>query len=175
MWAIKPSKKRKFTKILAAVDPDTSETDKSKILLNQQIIELAISLAIRENCELHIVRAWSVWGEHLFARRTQMSQEEFRKQSEENRKDFKTSLDHLLEKFVLTDIEHRIHLLKGDPGVLIPKLVQKLKIDTVVMGTVCRTGLPGFIVGNTAENILQNINCGVLALKPKGFKTPVKL
>ena len=43
------------------------------------------------------------------------------------------------------------------------------------MGTVARTGVPGFIMGNTAETMLQQIDCWVLAVKPEGFLTPVTL
>lgn len=42
------------------------------------------------------------------------------------------------------------------------------------MGTVARTGIPGFIIGNTAENTLREIRCSLLALKPNGFVSPVK-
>jgi nucleotide-binding universal stress UspA family protein len=31
----------------------------------------------------------------------------------------------------------------------------KKKPDIVVMGTVARTGLPGLLIGNTAENVLK--------------------
>ena len=43
------------------------------------------------------------------------------------------------------------------------------------MGTVCRTGLAGFFIGNTAENVLNEVNCSVLTVKPEGFITPVTL
>jgi len=43
------------------------------------------------------------------------------------------------------------------------------------MGTVGRTGIPGLIMGNTAESILNNIGCSVLAVKPPGFVSPVTL
>jgi nucleotide-binding universal stress UspA family protein len=43
------------------------------------------------------------------------------------------------------------------------------------MGTVARTGIPGLIIGNTAEAILDQITCSVLAAKPPGFVTPVTL
>jgi nucleotide-binding universal stress UspA family protein len=43
------------------------------------------------------------------------------------------------------------------------------------MGTVARIGIPGFIMGNTAETILNHIDCSVLAVKPPGFATPVTL
>jgi len=42
------------------------------------------------------------------------------------------------------------------------------------MGTVARTGISGFIIGNTAENILEEISCSLIALKPEGFVSPVK-
>lgn len=43
------------------------------------------------------------------------------------------------------------------------------------MGTVARTGISGVIIGNTAEAVLEQLQCSVLALKPPGFVTPVKL
>jgi nucleotide-binding universal stress UspA family protein len=43
----------------------------------------------------------------------------------------------------------------------------------VVMGTVGRTGIPGLIMGNSAETILQQVDCSVLAIKPPGFIAPV--
>lgn len=44
----------------------------------------------------------------------------------------------------------------------------------MVMGTVARTGISGFFIGNTAEKILRNVNCSVLTVKPDSFETPVK-
>jgi nucleotide-binding universal stress UspA family protein len=43
------------------------------------------------------------------------------------------------------------------------------------MGTVARTGISGFFMGNTAETILNQLDCSVLAVKPQGFVTPVTL
>lgn len=43
------------------------------------------------------------------------------------------------------------------------------------MGTVARTSLPGFFMGNTAEDVLSQLDCSVLAVKPPGFVTPVTL
>jgi len=33
----------------------------------------------------------------------------------------------------------------------------------------------GLITGNTAETILSQLSCSVLAIKPPGFTTPVKI
>jgi nucleotide-binding universal stress UspA family protein len=57
----------------------------------------------------------------------------------------------------------------------IPELVKEHQIDLVMMGTVGRIGIPGFLMGNTAEMILNRIDCSVLAIKPEGFVTPVTL
>ena len=41
--------------------------------------------------------------------------------------------------------------------------------------TVVRIGVAGLFIGNTAEAILEQIECSVLAVKPEGFETPVSL
>jgi len=48
-----------------------------------------------------------------------------------------------------------------------------LRIDLLVMGTVCRTGSPGLIIGNTAERVLDSVKCSVLTVKPAGFVSPI--
>ena len=66
-------------------------------------------------------------------------------------------------------------MVAGAPGVALPGLAESLDVDLVVMGTVGRTGLRGLIMGNTAETILRSVRCCVLAVKPEGFVTPVRL
>ena len=41
------------------------------------------------------------------------------------------------------------------------------------MGTLARTGVAGLFIGNTAETILEQLTCSVLAIKPPGFVSPV--
>ena len=68
-----------------------------------------------------------------------------------------------------------MHLEKGEPGTVIPVLARDEQIDLIVMGSVCRTGIEGFLVGNTAEKILLQVDCSVLTINPDGFCSPVKL
>jgi nucleotide-binding universal stress UspA family protein len=68
-----------------------------------------------------------------------------------------------------------IHLVSVDPRDVLPRLARKHRIGLIVMGTVARTGLPSLFMGNTAETILRSVSCSVLAVKPEGFTTPVKL
>lgn len=53
-------------------------------------------------------------------------------------------------------------------------MVTQENIDILVMGTLARTGIAGFVIGNTAENIVQSIECSLVALKPEGFVSPIK-
>jgi nucleotide-binding universal stress UspA family protein len=43
------------------------------------------------------------------------------------------------------------------------------------MGTVGRTGIRGLITGNTAERLLPQIPCSMLAVKPTGFESPITI
>jgi nucleotide-binding universal stress UspA family protein len=72
-------------------------------------------------------------------------------------------------------LKPKTHLVKGWARKEIPALAKQIGADLVVMGTVARTGVAGFIMGNTAEAILGQIECSVLAIKPPGFVTPVTL
>ena len=63
---------------------------------------------------------------------------------------------------------------KGAASKEIPLMVENYDIDLIVMGTVGRVGIPGLIIGNTAESILEQTKCSVLAIKPEGFKTPIE-
>jgi universal stress protein E len=72
-------------------------------------------------------------------------------------------------------LKPQTHLVKGWARKDIPALAKRIKADLIVMGTVVHTGVPGFIIGNTAETILNQIDCSVLAIKPSGFISPVTL
>ena len=69
----------------------------------------------------------------------------------------------------------QLHMVEGETCEVITEFVEKKKIDVVVMGTLARTGISGFFMGNTAESILNTIDCSMLAVKPPGFMTPVTL
>ena len=65
--------------------------------------------------------------------------------------------------------------VKGRAGDIIPDLAESLEVDLVVIGTVGRGGVPGLLIGNTAETILNAVDCSVLTLKPEGFETPIQV
>jgi nucleotide-binding universal stress UspA family protein len=185
VWAIKPTEQKPHNKILAAVDP--SPVDEEADSLNFKIMEMATSLAYAEQCELHIVSCRRSFTAGSLGYRVGLSDDDLEGINTEAENTARQCLDAHLEKFDLLDsllgesevdvdeLPCRVHLLNGEPDDLIPELSNREQVDLVVMGTISRTGIPGLFIGNTAEKILQKLNCSVLAVKPDGFKTPVKL
>jgi len=169
VWAVKPGGGAPYPRILAAVDPDPS--DPAALALSEKVLTLAASLARLEQSELHIVHAWSLYGETLLRRHGNRA--EVDAMAEQARSVHEEQLGALLAGFDLGDLKHEVHLLKGDPGPTITEATTAIAPDLVVIGTVARTGLAGFFIGNTAEAVLDRVDCSVLAIKPDGFVTPV--
>jgi universal stress protein E len=62
---------------------------------------------------------------------------------------------------------------QGLPEEVIPEVANKLNAAMVIIGTTGRTGLSAVFIGNTAEHVIDKINCDVLALKPQGYISPL--
>lgn len=183
VWLMKSSMPEHYRKILAAVDFDSFDNKPAEDALNRQIIEMSVSLALSEFCELHIVHVWQAYGESsLRSGRTQQPQADVDAYVNEIRIIHQRLLDELVAQIVekagqevVDYLEPKVHLVKGFAKDVIPELVKAYQIELVLMGTVGRTGISGFLMGNTAETILNRIDCSVIAIKPEGFITPVTL
>jgi nucleotide-binding universal stress UspA family protein len=174
VWVVKPDQPGHYARILAAVDPVPS--DKQKTDLAIKIMDLSTSLALRQDAELHIVNAWTLPGESLLTHgRAQIPPAELEKLLRRTESKHKDALDELLARYDLEKSQHTIHFLKGEAKNIIPTVADLNNIGLIVMGTVGRTGISGFFIGNTAEDVLNQVNCSVMAVKPEGFVTPVKL
>jgi len=186
VWFIKSEAKKSWNRILAAVDIDDAfppEELGSRQVLNRQIFEMASSLALADSAELHVVHAWHAIGESALHGAFMHTPEDKIKAYVKKVKlsnvalmaSFMEEMAGAEENNIVDYLKPQIHLVKGWVREVIPIHAKKLKVDLIVMGTVGRTGVPGFIMGNTAEEILNSIECSVLAIKPPGFITPVTL
>jgi nucleotide-binding universal stress UspA family protein len=173
VWALKPSEPEGRPRILAALDPVPS--DHVRDSLNAGILKLALSFAEMEQGELHVIHTWSVKLEKSLRGSKQISNEVIREMVEKSRKMHREALNRVLQAHVPQVPPHQIHLLKGEAGTVIPEFTMKKKIGLIVMGTVGRTGVAGLFIGNTAEVVLQQVDCSVLAVKPDGYVSPVKV
>ena len=172
VWVVKRAQTRPYARILAAVDP--SAYDPNRDSLNPLILQLAGSMARKETAELHIVHVWKLFGER-YLRNTVMTAKDVQEAKDYEKEQHKQHFETLLNRVGVTDLKPHLHLIEGHPDEYIPELVMELGIDLLVMGSVCRTGIAGFLIGNTAEEVINQVDCSVLTLKPKGFTTPVTL
>jgi len=170
VWIVKPSKKKHFRKILAAVDLNPHFPEKES--LAKQIIALSTSLARDEGSELHVVHVWQLAGESRLSGR-QINKERVDRTLGDIKDASQAALDRLTSHYPCD--RRAVHLIKGRAKEVTPDLVERSGIDLVVIGTVGRSGIPGLLTGNTAESVLNAIDCSVLALKPEGFETPIKV
>lgn len=184
IWVMSPQDKDNYRRILAAVDFDPWRAEPEETTaLNRQILGLASSLALSDFADLHLVHSWEPLSPEMM--RLWSNTEDAAEIAEQ------VNIEHLrhqegLERLArqLRDwigdetydyLTPRLHLLQGSARETIPALATRMKFDLVIMGTVGRAGIPGAIIGNTAEAILGQLRCALLAVKPADFVTPVTL
>jgi len=61
------------------------------------------------------------------------------------------------------------HVVDGPAHKAILQAIEQYETDLLIMGTVARGGIPGGLIGNTAERLLPRISCSLLAVKPDDF------
>lgn len=170
---LQPDGGERFTRILAAVDTDPYGAQDE---LNDLIMSLAVSFSEEEDTELDVVQAWRLEGESSLrgglGRLPDWRIEEMRRGK---RRGHEQALDRLTQRYPLDQIGAVIHLTEGPPEEVISAVARRRGADLIVIGTVGRAGMSGVIIGNTAENVLSQVSCSVLAVKPPGFSTPIRL
>ncbi len=169
VWIIRPTRAQ-TQRVLAAVDPDPDEIE-----LNRTILELAASMTELYGGELHIVHAWEFYGERTLQASSfaHASPGEIQTMLDVTLAAHRSALEELLAAVGVADGPWQIHLGKGPPAEVVSSVVGKQRINLLVMGTVARTGISGMLMGNIAEQVLDEVRCSVVAVKPPGFVSPV--
>lgn len=166
------TKSRQHIKVAVAIDPESQERQGQA--LSQQLLHVARTLADSCSGDLQIISCWDYAFEKYMRDNIwiKSSESEIAKTVSIAQKEHREALDKLIAHCSMQGMQ-QIHHLRGDPAQRIPQLIREHDIDILVMGTLARTGISGFIIGNTAENIVQQLNCSLLALKPNGFVSPI--
>jgi len=170
VWIVGVSEWSRPKRIVAAVHPDPD--DAVEQALNHRILDAARLLAELEKGSLTVLTAWAPYGEPLL--RSHMAPKELREFVAAARATAREALDELLEAHGPLGRRAEVEFVKGEPDDVIPQFAKRHDIDLVVMGTVARKGLAGLLMGNTAEHMIQKLQCSVFALKPEGFESPVE-
>lgn len=174
LWLSRPiSRHREAIRIGVAVDPHSAEPTGRDLAL--RLLQLSRSLADTCSGELNIVSCWDseLEADLRYSPWLKVPEEEIVAAVLAAERDHRMDLEGLIHESGIAG-QVRVHHTRGKPEQTIPQLVDGLQLDILVMGTVARTGIPGFVIGNTAENTLREIRCSLLAVKPNGFVSPVR-
>lgn len=173
VWLCRPiSGTRKDAQVAVAVNPRSEERAGWNLAL--QLLRLARSLADTHSGALKIISCWGEVEADLrhspWIRMSEASIGSVVAVAERNHRD---AFERLVRESGIVGAAG-VYIERGRPDSVLPRLIESLDIDLLVMGTVGRTGVPGFVIGNTAENVLGEIQCSLLAAKPNGFVSPVR-
>jgi universal stress protein E len=172
VWLIKEEQHDTVKKVLAAVDLSMEQHAEGRAQ-NRMIIDIASSLSQYKDAELTILSCWSLYGEEALRHGafTRVSPAKIESLLKHEEREYQESLNILVNEYTQCKFEQI--LAKGDPKTIIPAFVNNKGIDVVVMGTIGRSGIPGFLIGNTSESVLQAINSSVITLKPENWVSPI--
>ena len=167
IWVMRPRTEHRLQGILAAVD--LSVTQEASGALDLKILALASSLAQMEECHLDVLCVWNTSGAGLDGSRFEFSDQMMQQLIERSGSIQRRSLPRLFEHIELDGVKFEVHLLKGDPARVVPRMARHKSIDLIVMGTLWRTGMASFFTTDTAEQILRQVDCSTLTVKPDRF------
>jgi universal stress protein E len=164
VWIVTPRQAKGEGVIVAAVDPEPS--DPARHDLSLRVAAAAAQLSEARGVTLHLVHAWNAFGHQILA--SHATKEQLQEHYEACSNHAKARFEALVSGLELPK-GTQTHLLEGASDKVIARFVERRKASLVVMGTVGRTGLAGLVMGNTAERVLRQVRCSVLAFKPTGF------
>jgi universal stress protein E len=113
-----------------------------------------------DGASLHLIHVL----DHPLAEHKNTLRDEYKSLEKSLTQDAERKLSSLLEAHSAVSLTE--HLVTGKPNVAITAMVRDQDIDLLVMGSVARSGLPGLLVGNTAEKVFSSVDSSVLVLKP---------
>ncbi|RCU52686.1 MULTISPECIES: universal stress protein UspE [Corallincola] len=154
--------------ILAAVNSGSEE--EAHISLNTQIVTAANDMATLLDADVHLVNTYPGTPVNIAIEIPEFDPKSYNE----------AVCDHHVKE-LHKQAEHggidvcNCHVKEGLPEDIIPRLADDLDAELVILGSIGRTGLSAALIGNTAEHIIDSLNCDVLALKPAGFVSPVEL
>ncbi|MCB0319798.1 MAG: universal stress protein, partial [Bdellovibrionales bacterium] len=158
LWVTKEGIQSPKSCILAATDMTSIGT---------KILEIACKFAIAGGASLHVLHAWQRSTE-LQLLHAQDSPQAIREENKIQSEIETAILDTVA--MVSTNITPILHVGCDSPSRSILDGVRALEPDLLILGSVSRSGVPGLLLGNTAERVLDKVSCSVLTIKPDGWR-----
>lgn len=169
VWIVHEEGASGYGRILAALHLDPENENGSA--LDRRILEIATTIGRMHSSEVHVAHCYDPMAGGWLERR--LGEERYRAWIESARESASRAFEEAIAPFASEIPPERRHLVRGDPGMLLPRLASELSVDLIVLGSVARVGVPGLLVGNTAERVLAQVRASVLTIKPESFVSPI--
>lgn len=174
VWIV-GDQRRKGSGVLVAIDPMAAD-DESK-LVTQKILQIGSSLSAIEQVDLHVIHAWESPNDKIKRNLSWLTPKLLKDMPDDESigQRHASEMESVVAPFRQEFPDMTTHLLRGPPEHEIPRLTFELNVGTLVMATMARSGVPGLLIGNTAEIVISECNRSVLVVKPDQFKTPLQI
>ena len=162
LWVVKQDGRSEPGVLVAATDLTP---------VGNRAVELAADLAEMFHAELDVVHAWPLPLAVPVLPELDVPAQS-RVDVEQHERAARSRFEQALATLSLR-VDFRPHLLCGAPSIAIQEVVERREADLLVMGSVSRSGIAGLLLGNTAERLLDRVQCSLLTIKPHDFVSPV--
>jgi len=152
--------------ILAAVNVGSDETE--HLSLNNEISQKATQLAKLIEANVHLVNSYPGTPVNIAIEIPEFDSSEYNVAMLNHHQQ---AMNEHAAKFDINP--NNTHIEEGLPETVIEQVAQEIDAELVILGTVGRTGISAALIGNTAEHVIDQLNCDVLALKPEGYISPL--
>jgi nucleotide-binding universal stress UspA family protein len=168
VWLVGPTSptRPRPRRIAAAIDAGCNTAEEAA--LNRAILRVAMTVGAAIDADVTAVYVWAVFGAELLDNR--MTEAQLAEYVAGAEAAARADLDKFTGELDAGETRPKTALLEGDPQEKLPAYLHAHHIDVVVMGTIARGGLAGYVIGNTAERMLSALRESVLAIKPEGWK-----
>ena len=165
---VKDSRAYRRPAVLAAVDPTHAFAKPLK--LDQQILRFGGEVCQKLRGSLHAVHAYARIPGGSFPEEA-VTPAVVKTIVQDAQRAAQARFERTLKKSRITPA-HR-YLIGSDPVNAIADAARRSRSAIVVMGAISRSGLKRWLIGNTAERILDDLRCDALIVKPAGFRSRV--
>jgi len=153
-------------KVLAALNVGSDEAE--HLSLNNTITTQAKSIAKLIDADVHLVNSYPGTPVNIAIEIPEFDASEYNSAMQKHHQE---AMHQHANSFAIP-IDNT-YVEEGLPESVIENVAQKIDAELVILGTVGRTGISAALIGNTAEHVIDQLNCDVLALKPDGYVSPL--
>lgn len=157
-----PSHGRPIRRVLAAVNPIVDD----RVSQALSILSTAAAVASTAGAELHVLHAWIPYGETLL--RPRVSPEELREYVDEEQATAAERIERTLAEVRLRLPAARVHLVKGHFQEVLPAVLERERIDLLVMGTRGRQGWTSRVLVRPYPEVVLQETCAPLLVVKAG-------